>query len=256
MADRIVVFGATGYTGGLIASRLVAAGARPVLAGRNSESLSALAERLGGLEWARADAMRQNTVFDLVSGPRRRADLHRRAVREVGRAGVARRGGRGLPLSGLDRRARAHPARLLGVRRARGALGRGAAAGDGLRLRSGLAGGGAGPGATRRRRCGWTSATTRWAAASSSLSSGTRESLVGITLGDGFAFRDGLGAPRADRRARALVHGGGEVTRGVLDRRRGALRAAGGVRRAARGQRVPGVVRAVVAGAAGGVVGR
>ena len=68
MADRIVVFGATGYTGELIASRLVAQGARPVLAGRSESRLSALAERLGGLEWARADAMRQNTVFDLV-GP-------------------------------------------------------------------------------------------------------------------------------------------------------------------------------------------
>ena len=68
MADRIVVFGATGYTGELIASRLVALGARPVLAGRSEHRLSALAERLGGLEWARADAMRQNTVFDLV-GP-------------------------------------------------------------------------------------------------------------------------------------------------------------------------------------------
>src|SRR6476661_4868709 len=67
MANRIVVFGATGYTGGLIASRLVAQGARPVLAGRSAEALSALAERLGGLEWTRADAMRQNTVFELVS---------------------------------------------------------------------------------------------------------------------------------------------------------------------------------------------
>src|ERR1700709_2790772 len=67
MADRIVVFGATGYTGGLIAERLVAAGVRPVVAARSSERLSALAERLGGLEYVRADAMRQNTVFDLVS---------------------------------------------------------------------------------------------------------------------------------------------------------------------------------------------
>src|SRR4051795_9007330 len=67
MASRIVVFGATGYTGELIASRLAAAGERPVLAGRSEERLSALAERLGGLEYVRADAMRQNTVFDLVS---------------------------------------------------------------------------------------------------------------------------------------------------------------------------------------------
>src|SRR3954451_6379180 len=66
MAPRIVVFGATGYTGELIASRLAAAGERPVLAGRSEERLSSLAERLGGLEYVRADAMRQNAVFDLV----------------------------------------------------------------------------------------------------------------------------------------------------------------------------------------------
>src|SRR3954454_4167966 len=66
MGSRIVVFGATGYTGGLIAERLTAAGERPVLAGRSEEALSALGERLGGVEWVRADAMRQNTVFDLV----------------------------------------------------------------------------------------------------------------------------------------------------------------------------------------------
>src|SRR3954447_27008623 len=66
MARRIVVFGATGYTGGLIAARLAAAGVRPVLAGRSAEALSALAARLGDLEWVRADAMRQNTVFELV----------------------------------------------------------------------------------------------------------------------------------------------------------------------------------------------
>src|SRR5689334_18134332 len=66
MAERIVVFGATGYTGRLIAERLVAAGARPVLAGRSDERLAALAESLGGLEWAHADAMRQNTVLELV----------------------------------------------------------------------------------------------------------------------------------------------------------------------------------------------
>jgi short subunit dehydrogenase-like uncharacterized protein len=66
MAKRIVVFGATGYTGELIAERLVAQGARPILAARNDARVAALAERLGGLEHTRADAMRQNTVFDLV----------------------------------------------------------------------------------------------------------------------------------------------------------------------------------------------
>ena len=68
MASRIVVFGATGYTGRLTAERLVAQGERPVLAGRSEEKLREMAERLGGLEWATADVARQNTVFDLVGG--------------------------------------------------------------------------------------------------------------------------------------------------------------------------------------------
>lgn len=63
---RIVVFGATGYTGRLTAERLVALGSRPVLAGRSLERLDALAERLGGLVTVRADAMRQNSVFAMV----------------------------------------------------------------------------------------------------------------------------------------------------------------------------------------------
>src|SRR4051812_17527393 len=66
MGDRIVVFGASGYTGGLIASRLVAAGTRPILAGRSPERLADLAASLGGLEGARADGMRPNTGFELV----------------------------------------------------------------------------------------------------------------------------------------------------------------------------------------------
>ena len=66
MASRIVVFGATGYTGRLTAERLVAQGDRPVLAGRSEERLREMAERLGGVEWAKADITRQNSVFDLV----------------------------------------------------------------------------------------------------------------------------------------------------------------------------------------------
>lgn len=64
--SRIVLLGATGYTGRLIAERLVAAGSRPVLAGRSQDKLDALAERLGGLETAKADALRHNSVFALV----------------------------------------------------------------------------------------------------------------------------------------------------------------------------------------------
>ena len=66
MAGRIVVFGATGYTGRLVAERLAGAGERPLLAGRSQERLRALAERLGGLETAHADVMRSNSVAALV----------------------------------------------------------------------------------------------------------------------------------------------------------------------------------------------
>ncbi|MDN3353881.1 saccharopine dehydrogenase NADP-binding domain-containing protein [Actinomadura sp. DC4] len=66
MAGRIVVFGATGYTGTLTARALVAQGARPVLAGRDTTALAALAEELGGLETARADVEEPRSVRALV----------------------------------------------------------------------------------------------------------------------------------------------------------------------------------------------
>jgi short subunit dehydrogenase-like uncharacterized protein len=46
MAARIVLFGATGYTGRLTAEALLRGGARPVLAGRDRGRLAALAEEL------------------------------------------------------------------------------------------------------------------------------------------------------------------------------------------------------------------
>lgn len=48
MAARIVVFGATGYTGRLTAAALAAAGHKPLLAGRSSKKLAELAQQLGG----------------------------------------------------------------------------------------------------------------------------------------------------------------------------------------------------------------
>jgi len=68
VAPRIVLFGATGYTGRLAAEALAAAGVRPVLAGRDRARLEALAGRLGGLEVAEADAARPASVHGLV-GP-------------------------------------------------------------------------------------------------------------------------------------------------------------------------------------------
>jgi short subunit dehydrogenase-like uncharacterized protein len=66
VAGRIVVFGATGYTGRNTAERLVARGERPVLAARNVERVRALADELGGLEIAVADVGRPESVRDLV----------------------------------------------------------------------------------------------------------------------------------------------------------------------------------------------
>ena len=66
MAPRIVLFGATGYTGRLTAEAMAAAGARPVLAGRDRARLEALAGRLGGLEVAEADTATPDSVRGLV----------------------------------------------------------------------------------------------------------------------------------------------------------------------------------------------
>ena len=57
MTSRIVLFGATGYTGELTARALVRRGATPVLAGRNGTALDRLATDLGGeTDTAVADA--------------------------------------------------------------------------------------------------------------------------------------------------------------------------------------------------------
>jgi short subunit dehydrogenase-like uncharacterized protein len=64
---RIVLFGATGYTGRLTAEALVRRGARPVLAGRNADALRSLATDLGGnLETAVADVASPDSVSALV----------------------------------------------------------------------------------------------------------------------------------------------------------------------------------------------
>lgn len=66
---RIVLFGATGYTGRLTAASLVANGAKPLLAGRSRDSLESLAGELGGdLEVAVADVADPASVRALL-GP-------------------------------------------------------------------------------------------------------------------------------------------------------------------------------------------
>ncbi|MCM3885699.1 trans-acting enoyl reductase family protein [Frankia sp. R82] len=66
MAGRMVVFGATGYTGELVARALVGRGHRPVLAARSGDRLERLAEELGGLQTEIADATRPESVRALV----------------------------------------------------------------------------------------------------------------------------------------------------------------------------------------------
>jgi short subunit dehydrogenase-like uncharacterized protein len=66
VSARIVLLGASGYTGARTAEALVARGARPVLAGRNPAKLAPLAERLGGLETAVADVTTPGSLADLL----------------------------------------------------------------------------------------------------------------------------------------------------------------------------------------------
>ncbi|KWX10750.1 hypothetical protein TR74_01755, partial [Carbonactinospora thermoautotrophica] len=57
MAGRVIVFGATGYTGRLVVESLLAAGVRPTVAGRDPARVRELAER-HRLAAATADAAR------------------------------------------------------------------------------------------------------------------------------------------------------------------------------------------------------
>jgi short subunit dehydrogenase-like uncharacterized protein len=66
MAGRIIVFGATGYTGRLVCEQLVARGQKPTLAARDAARLEALAAEHGGLETAVADVSRPSSVRELV----------------------------------------------------------------------------------------------------------------------------------------------------------------------------------------------
>jgi short subunit dehydrogenase-like uncharacterized protein len=66
VAGRIVLFGATGYTGELTARALVARGVAPVLAARSQARVEALAADLGGLPTAVANVQQPATLWALV----------------------------------------------------------------------------------------------------------------------------------------------------------------------------------------------
>lgn len=67
MDRKIVVFGASGYTGALVTRALLRHGLRPMLAGRSEPALRALADELGGLEWQLADAGRPASLRALLN---------------------------------------------------------------------------------------------------------------------------------------------------------------------------------------------
>lgn len=212
MAGRIVLFGASGYTGGLIAERLVAAGVAPVLAGRDPERLEALAGRLGGpAEVVRADALRQNSVFALVEpgdvlvatvGPF--AKYGATAVRAAIAAGAAYMDSTGEPsfirrvfeeFDGPARKSGAALLTALGYDWVPGALAGALALED------------AGPGAVR--------VDVGYFVRGASASAGTRESMVGATLDPGFAYRDGaIVTERGAMRLRSFPEGGRAISAG------------------------------------------
>jgi short subunit dehydrogenase-like uncharacterized protein len=186
----MIIFGATGLTGRLVAQRLAAQGASPVLAGRSEEALRELAEPLG-LEWRVADALRRNSVFALLEPgdvlvstvgpfvkwgePAVRAAIAakgvyldstgeppfiRRVFEEFGPP-AARAGAALLPAMGYDY----VPGALAG----------------GLALED------AGEAAVR--------VDVGYYAFGAGISAGTRRSAVGVMFEDGYAFRDGALRP-------------------------------------------------------------
>jgi hypothetical protein len=221
--QRIVVFGSTGYTGRLIVERLVAQGVRPVLAGRSTARLAALADSLGGLETVRADVLRANSVFDLVGaddvlvstvGPF--VKWGDAAVRAAVAAGCVYLDTTGEPpfirrvfekFGPLAEKSGARLLTAMGYDFAPGALA-GALALEEASARRGEASSGdeaSGRGRAVRVDVGYYAL----GGGPSSLSAGTRESLVGVTLADGHAFRDGrVRAVRAAERVRSFTVAG------------------------------------------------
>lgn len=69
MSAQLVIYGAYGYTGRLIAEQALAAGLRPLLSGRNPERLAEVAAQTG-LDWRAADLNNPQTLDSVLSGAR------------------------------------------------------------------------------------------------------------------------------------------------------------------------------------------
>jgi short subunit dehydrogenase-like uncharacterized protein len=190
VSARIVLFGATGYTGRLTAERLVALGERPLLAGRSDERLASLAADLGDLEWRRADVYRRNSVFDLVE----EGDVLISTVGPFVKWGEPAVGA-AIAASGTYIDSTGEPAF---IRRIFEDWGPAAARGD-ARLLTAMGYDfvpGALAGALALEQAGEAAVRVdvgyyALGGGPDALSGGTKASLVGATLNDGFAFRDG-----------------------------------------------------------------
>ena len=222
MPGRIVLYGATGYTGRLTAQAMVANGARPVLAGRDRGRLAALAARLSPASGAGLET----AVAGLESpGPLRRllgaGDV---LVSTAGpfwpgwpvRRGRGRGRRRGIP--GLQRRTAVHPAGVRGIRPPGGTHRCGAADRVRVRLRAGQPGRGAGAGGGRAGRGPGADRLLR----AREHPPGHERGYPRVT-GRG-AARTGIRIPRrppgdrADRRARDVVRGRRPDEARLLDR--------------------------------------
>jgi short subunit dehydrogenase-like uncharacterized protein len=196
MAGRIVLFGATGYTGELTARALVDAGpevaGKVVLAARNEARVRTLAQELGGLQWGVADVSAPGDIRALLE--------HGDVL--VSTVGPFNRWGHAAVTAAID--AGAHYLDSTGegrfIREVFDLYGpRAQAAGCGLvtafgydwvpgNLAGGLALAQAGE-AARRVRIGYF--VTGGPMGPSALSGGTRASAAGVLLDRGFAFRAG-----------------------------------------------------------------
>ncbi len=184
---RIVLFGATGYTGSLTAQALVERGASPVLAGRNQAALEQLADELDGdIEVAVADATDPTAVRALLEP----GDVIVSTVGpfikfgEAAVAAAAEMGAHYLDSTGEGPFVRSVFERHGQVAESSGATLLTAFGFDYVpgNLAGALALEEAGAGATQVDVC--------YVARNFSTSGGTRASIAGIMLQDGYAFRD------------------------------------------------------------------
>lgn len=211
MAGRIVLFGATGYTGRLTAEALLARGARPVLAGRSAAALAEMASELGGLETAIADVSAPMTVRELIA----EGDVMLATVGPFARFGdPAVEATIGAGASYID--STGEPAFIRRVFERFGP--RAEAAGASLvtafgydwvpgNLAGALALREAGDAATRVEIGYFTTG-----GGLGGMSGGTRASAAGAMIEPSFAWRDGIRAERGAKRVRTFEAAGGEHT--------------------------------------------